>query len=196
MVTWISETLEHGLHALSGGTGSTVVLLPGWPETAEAYSEVFPLLAEHHHVLAMDPPGLGESAPSANGYDTAAISRILAEAVENTVDEPIHLVGHDVGAWIAYPWAAQFPERLRSLTLLDASVPGLAKPQIFPLPFELNVKLWQFSFNTLPDLPEILTRGANASFSTGCSKENPYIRSGFPRQGEAVMLRATPGPAA
>jgi pimeloyl-ACP methyl ester carboxylesterase len=35
----------------------------------------------------------------------------------------------------------------------------LAKPQTFPLPYEINVKLWQFSFNTLPDLPEILTQG-------------------------------------
>jgi pimeloyl-ACP methyl ester carboxylesterase len=159
MPTWNSETLEHGLRALRGGMGSTVVLLPGWPETAEAYSEVFPLLAEHHRVLAIDPPGLGESAPSARGYDTAAISRMLEEAVGNTVDAPIHLVGHDVGAWIAYAWAAQFPERLRSLTLLDSSIPGLAKPQNFPLPYETNLKLWQFSFNALPELPEVLTQG-------------------------------------
>lgn len=159
MATWDSKTLQHGLRAFTGGAGSTVVLLPGWPETAEAYSEVFPLLAEHHRVLAIDPPGLGESAPSARGYDTAAISRMLADAVGNTVDEPLHLVGHDVGAWIAYAWAAQFPERLRSLSLLDAAVPGLAKPQTFPLPYEVNVKLWQFSFNSLPDLPEILTQG-------------------------------------
>jgi pimeloyl-ACP methyl ester carboxylesterase len=84
---------------------------------------------------------------------------MLADAVGNTVDEPFHLVGHDVGDWIAYAWAAQFPERLKSLTVLDAAVPGLAKPQTFPLPYEINVKLWQFSFNTLPDLPEILTQG-------------------------------------
>jgi pimeloyl-ACP methyl ester carboxylesterase len=159
MATWHSETLEHGLRALRGGTGSAVVLLPGWPETAEAYSEVFPLLAEHHRVLAIDPPGLGESAPSTTGYDTAAISRILEEAVAHTVDAPFHLVGHDVGTWIAYAWAAQFPERLKSLTLLDAGIPGLAKPQSFPLPYEANLKLWQFSFNTLPELPEILTQG-------------------------------------
>ena len=159
MATWNSETLEHGLRALRGGMGLTVVLLPGWPEIAEAYSEVFPLLAKHHRVLAIDPPGLGESAPSAKGYDTAAISRMLEEAVGNTVDAPIHLVGHDVGAWIAYAWAAQFPERLRSLTLLDASIPGLARPQNFPLPYETNLKLWQFSFNALPDLPEVLTQG-------------------------------------
>ena len=36
---------------------------------------------------------------------------------------------------------------------------GLAPPRDFPLPFEVNKKLWQFSFNILPELPELLTRG-------------------------------------
>lgn len=64
-----------------------------------------------------------------------------------------------MGGWIAYAWAAQFPEQIQSLTLLDTAVPGTGTPQTFPLQPELNVKLWQFCFNTLPDLPEILTAG-------------------------------------
>ncbi len=43
--------------------------------------------------------------------------------------------------------------------MLDSAVPGCSPPQTFPLPYEVNVKLWQFSFNTLPDLPEALTEG-------------------------------------
>jgi len=54
MKTWLSETLDLGIHALTGGQGTTVVLVPGWPETAEAYSEVFPLLAKNHSVIAVD----------------------------------------------------------------------------------------------------------------------------------------------
>lgn len=152
-------TLGSGLHALAAGSGSPVVLLPGWPETAEAYNEVLPSLAERHHVLAIDPPGLGESSESTQGYDTGSISKQLEGAVRSSTPSPIHLVGHDVGAWIAYAWAAQFPERIRSLTLLDSALPGLAAPLSFPLPPEVNIKLWQFSFNTLPDLPEALTQG-------------------------------------
>ena len=159
MTTWLSEKFDQGIHALTGGAGSTVVLLPGWPETAEAYSDVFPFLAQRHRVLAVDPPGLGDSAASMAGYDTGTISRILEGSLRPATGEAYHLVGHDIGAWIAYAWAAQFPERIRSLTLLDSSLPGLAAPQSFPLPFAANVKLWQFSFNTLPDLPEILTQG-------------------------------------
>ena len=154
-----SLRLGNGCHALAAGSGTPVVLLPGWPETAEAYSEIIPWLAERHGVLTIDPPGLGESVESSEGYDTCAISKQLRDAVYAFMPEPIHLVGHDVGAWIAYAWAAQFPDGILSLTLLDSALPGLAAPLSFPLPPEVNVKLWQFSFNTLPDLPEVLTQG-------------------------------------
>lgn len=154
---WKATTLAGNLHAYTGGAGPTLILLPGWPETAEAYSEIFPQLAEHFRVLALDPPGLGQSSPP-EAYDTGSVARALSSAMEPAPDG-IHLVGHDVGGWIAYAWAAQFPGQVRSLTLLDTAVPGLAAPQSFPLPPEVNEKLWQFSFNTLPDLPEILTAG-------------------------------------
>ena len=156
---WKETTLEGGIHAFVAGSGTPVVLLPGWPETAEAYSEIVPRLADRHQVFAMDPPGLGESAPATEGYDTANVAKMLSAAVNKVTSKRIHLVGHDVGGWIAYAWAAQFQEQVRSLTLLDTAVPGTGAPQSFPLPPELNVKLWQFSFNILPDLPEILTTG-------------------------------------
>ena len=152
-------TLGRGVHAFTAGSGTPVVLVPGWPETAEAYSEVHSTLAERHQVLALDPPGLGESSAPTAGYDTGAVSKQLEEAIRSFMLQPIHLVGHDLGAWIAYAWAAQFPERIQSLTLLDSALPGLAPPVNFPLPPEMNLKLWQFSFNSLPELPEVLTAG-------------------------------------
>jgi pimeloyl-ACP methyl ester carboxylesterase len=158
-MAWSSETLDRGIHAFTGGEGSTVVLLSGWPETAEAYREVFPPLAASHRVICMDPPGLGDSAASDAGYDTATVSRILEDSHRSRTQQSFHLVGHDLGAWIAYAWAAQFPERVRSLTVMEGGVPGLNPPQNFPLSFDWNVKLWQFSFNNLPELPEILTQG-------------------------------------
>lgn len=163
---WRSKILSHGVRALSGGNGGTpIILLPGWPQTAEAYSNIIPRLTPTNRVLALDPPGLGEStAPEANKYDTASISRILNAAVAGEIGNhtPFHLVGHDIGAWIAYAWAAQFPATIKSLTLLDSAVPGHAAPEQqprYPLPQEVNIKLWQFSFNALPELPEILTQG-------------------------------------
>lgn len=154
---WQSRTLLHGIHAYVGGQGDPVVLLPGWPETADAYAELFPYLSQHYEVWALDPPGLGDSAPSQSGYDGITISQILKEATQNVTSTPCHLVGHDVGTWIAYAWAAQFPESVKSVTLLDAGI--FSPPLPIPPPEEADIKLWQFAFNRLPDLPEILTQG-------------------------------------
>jgi len=160
MSHWISEQLEHGIHAFTGGEGSlsTVVLIAGWPEAADAFSEVFPLLAEHHRTFCVDPPGLGDSAPPAAGYDTGTVAKTLQRSLQSRINGSHHLVGHDIGAWIAYAWAAQFPSEVKSLTVIDGGIPGLWS-RTFPLPPEQNIGVWQFSFNTLPELPEILTAG-------------------------------------
>jgi len=155
---WQSKTLAHGIHAFVAGKGTPIVLLPGWPQTAEAFSEMIPLLSPHYTLYILDPPGLGDSASSTTGYDTGSISRTLHSAISTVISGPYHLVGHDVGAWIAYAWAAQFPSSLLSLTVLDSGIPGSLQA-VFPLPYEANIKLWQFAFNRLPDLPEILTKG-------------------------------------
>jgi pimeloyl-ACP methyl ester carboxylesterase len=137
-----------------------MILLPGWPPTAEAYSEIFPFLSQRYQLFALDPPGLGDSAPSPDGYDTATISRLLEESVRSILPNiSYHLVGHDVGAWIAYAWAAQFPDSVMTLTILDSAIPGYGPPLSYPLPEQANLKMWQFSFNRLPELPEVLTNG-------------------------------------
>ncbi|KEF60287.1 uncharacterized protein A1O9_05138 [Exophiala aquamarina CBS 119918] len=160
--SYTNKRLSRGINALVGGSGDTpIVCLAGWPETAEAFAEVLPLLAEFHCVLVLDLPGLGDSAPSKDGYDTQTISRILAEVVEAELGVSVkyHLVGHDVGAWVGYSWAAQYGSSLLSLTLIDSVIPGLAVLPEYPLPDGPNIKLWQFAFNRLPELPEVLTEG-------------------------------------
>jgi microsomal epoxide hydrolase len=161
-----SQTLAKGIHGWIGGTGEAIGCLPGWPQTAQAFAEVSGSLAQKHQVIVLDPPGLGESAPSNSGYDTKTISNILGEAVRTKLgqDKQYHLVGHDVGAWIAYAWAAQHASSVLSLTLIDSSIPGAAAPLTYPLPDAVNHKLFPFSFNRLPDLPEILTTGRERQF--------------------------------
>jgi hypothetical protein len=48
---WQSKILNNGIHVYVGGKGSPNVLLPGWPETAEAYLEVFSALSVDHQDL-------------------------------------------------------------------------------------------------------------------------------------------------
>lgn len=179
---WQSKRLLQGINAIVGGQGPPVVLVPGWPQTAEAFSDIFEPLSKHHRFFALDPPGLGDSAPSKSGYDTTTISKTLAESLNEVINEPYHLVGHDIGGWIAYPWAAQFPSRIKSLSILDAAVPGFAPPLQYPLPYEANLRLWQFSFNALPDLPEILTQGRERELLTWFFNLKTAHPEKFPKQ--------------
>jgi pimeloyl-ACP methyl ester carboxylesterase len=166
--TFRTLRLAHGIRAIAGGQGQRppLIVIPGWPQTAEAFSGIFEALAEKHRFFALDPPGLGDSsAPSS--YDTTTVSKLMAEAIHDVVgDGPYHLIGHDVGGWIAYPWAAQFQSRVKSLSILDASIPGFLPQFQFPMSRRTNMRLWQFSFFALPELPEILTRGRERELLT------------------------------
>jgi pimeloyl-ACP methyl ester carboxylesterase len=105
----------------------------------------------------------------------------MAESIHDVLKErTYHLVGHDVGGWIAYPWAAQYPSRIKSLSILDASVPGFLTPIQFPLSHEANMRLWQFSFNALPELPEILTHGRERELLTWFFNLKTVHKDGLP----------------
>ena len=79
---------------------ATVLLLHGFPQTSHAWCEVAgPLRDAGHEVVAPDLWGAG--------IEAGALALI---------DEPVHRVGHDVGAGSAWRLAAEHPDRVRSLT--------------------------------------------------------------------------------
>lgn len=152
------------LHYVAGGRGEPVLLLPGWPQSWYAWRYVMPLLvAAGRRVIAVDPRGLGDSAHPADGYDmTTAASDIheLIATLRLNESGPIDVVCHDIGSWIGYALAADWPEEVKRLALFDAALPGISPPPPPGIPSdEANVKSWHFAFNRLNDLPELLFAG-------------------------------------
>ncbi len=159
------------LHYVEGGEGLPVLLLPGWPQSWYAWRHVMAGLVEDgRRVVALDPRGMGDSDRPAHGYDMATIASELhrfAEAVGLLEDGPFDLVGHDIGTWIAYAYASDWPADLRSLAVFDAAIPGVTPPPATGLPSDaVNVKQWHFAFNRLDDLPELLITGRERPFLT------------------------------
>jgi pimeloyl-ACP methyl ester carboxylesterase len=86
---------------------STVLLLHGFPQTSLAWREVVgPLRDAGHDVLA----------PDLFGGD-------LVAKVVDLLDEPAHVVGHDIGAQAAWRVAATHPRQVRTLTAISAPHP-------------------------------------------------------------------------
>jgi pimeloyl-ACP methyl ester carboxylesterase len=149
------DTGEVHLHAVTGGVGDALVLLPGWPQTWWAWRKVMPLLGKKYKVIAVDPRGLGDSDRPSMGYDTRTAAMDVHRLLEGLGERHFYLVGHDVGAWIAFACAAVQPERIRRLVLLDAAIPGISPQEAYQL--SPRSTTWQFHFHAVPEIPEMLT---------------------------------------
>jgi pimeloyl-ACP methyl ester carboxylesterase len=146
-------------HIVQGGSGVPVFLIAGFPQSWYAWRRVMPILAERHTVVAIDLPGQGDSDRPTDGYDTQTTGERINALITMLGFGSYFMAGHDIGSWIAYPYAARYPEQLRRVVLLDANIPGVTLPNAIPLGFESNWRSWHFLFNTVPDLPEALLQG-------------------------------------
>ncbi|MEU1873959.1 pimeloyl-ACP methyl ester carboxylesterase [Streptomyces ambofaciens] len=146
------------LHAVEGGRpdGPAVVLLAGFPQTWWAWRKVMPVLADRFRVLAIDLPGQGHSERPDMSYDTHTVAAHVHAAVEALGVRTYWLAAHDIGAWVAFSLALEYPSRLRGLALLDAGIPGITLPDAVPTDPERAWKTWHFAFHLVPDLPETL----------------------------------------
>ena len=183
-----------------GGSGPPVLLLPGWPQSWYAWRLVMPMLADvGRRVIALDPRGIGDSGRPAAGYDMRTAAEEVhgfAEALGLLAGGAIDVVGHDLGTWIGYAYAADRPGDVRRLAVMDASLPGVTPPPAPGIPTaETNVKTWHFAFNRLDDLPEILVAGREREFLTWlfAAKSARVWRIGPADLDEYVRVLAAPG---
>ncbi|WP_314409082.1 alpha/beta fold hydrolase [Streptomyces kroppenstedtii] len=152
------------LHAVTGGDGPALLLVGGWPQTWYAWREVMPALARRHSVVAVDSRGSGLSDKPDDGYDAGTLAADLVALMAELGHDRFDVAGHDIGTWTAYALAADHPERVGRLAILEAVIPGLTPSPPFFGPAAVNLKLWQFGFNRLPDLNEELVRGRERLF--------------------------------
>ncbi|HWF24751.1 MAG TPA: SDR family oxidoreductase [Solirubrobacteraceae bacterium] len=83
--------------------GPTVILVHGYPDTHAVWDEVVALLADRFHVVTYDTRGMGASTAPAASDDAYALPALAADlrAVAQAVQPggPVHVVGHDWGAF-------------------------------------------------------------------------------------------------
>nr|WP_314263556.1 alpha/beta hydrolase [uncultured Moellerella sp.] len=153
------------IHYVTAGKGEPVLLIPGWLQTWYTWRYVMTELAANGYTaIAVDPPGTGYSDRPISGYDTGAVATSLHEVMKQLGHTKYSVVGHDIGMWIGYALASDYPASIKKIALTEAVIPGLAPaPNIFVQPEE-NIFLWHFMFNQVPDLPEMLTAGKESEY--------------------------------
>lgn len=92
----------HRWHIQEAGTGDTLVLLHGAGGATQSWRGVFPLLAQTHHVVAIDLPGQGFTELGARGRcGLEHTSTDLASLIAQEGWRPKAIVGHSAGGAIA-----------------------------------------------------------------------------------------------
>jgi len=153
------------IHYVTMGSGAPVVLLHGWPQTWYEWRRVMPLLADRFAMVAPDMRGLGDSSRPSSGYDKKTVANDIWELMRNHLGhEHFAVVGHDWGAPVAFRLAADHPDAVTHLVLLDVPVPGDRAPGEGDAPDPRGAVRWHHLFNQVPDLPEALTYGRERIF--------------------------------
>jgi pimeloyl-ACP methyl ester carboxylesterase len=152
-------------HYVTAGSGEPVVLIPGWPESWIAWRKMIPLLVDAgRQVYVLDPRGFGDSDKPQDGYDLDTAARDLHgfPSVTGLIRSGgVDIVSHE----IAHAHAATYPGEVKRLILSESNVPGVTSFASAGIPSEaINLKSWQFAFNRLNDLPEILVQGHERAY--------------------------------
>jgi pimeloyl-ACP methyl ester carboxylesterase len=117
-----------------------------------------PQLSDRHRVIAPDLPGIGGSAIPKDGLDMASAARRIHALIRQLGMEHAVVVGHDIGLMVAYAYAAQFPDAVDRLILMDAFLPGVKGWEaVYNHP-----AIWHFRFNGAT--PEALVKGRERTY--------------------------------
>lgn len=104
-----------------------MVLLHGTGSSAATWADVAARLSAHHWVIAPDLRGHGLSGRSTT-YSVEGFVLDLEALVDQFGLARFDLIGHSMGAVVAYGFAGQHPQRVRRLVLADMPPPDPAVP--------------------------------------------------------------------
>lgn len=116
------------LHVQTAGQGSPLLLLHGFPDDADLWQALVPLLSPHHSLWMPDQRGYRHSDKPALPGDYAidvllADVLALADHMHGGTPGRIALAGHDWGGMLAWAFAARYPQRVERLVIFNAPHP-------------------------------------------------------------------------
>lgn len=114
------------LYVEDEGSGTPVLLLHGWPDSARLWRYQVPFLVEHgFRVIAPDLRGFGrtERPQSVAAYALGNTVADLVALLDSKDIRGVHVIGHDWGAAAAWLMASLHPDRVERLVVLSVPHP-------------------------------------------------------------------------
>jgi pimeloyl-ACP methyl ester carboxylesterase len=122
------------LHVKEQGAGRPVVLVHGWPLTADTWDELgMDLAASGMHAIAYDRRGFGRSEQPVGGYDYDTMADDLADVIAHFDARDATLIAFSMGGGeVARYLSRHGAERIRDTVLISSVVPYMLKTEDNP----------------------------------------------------------------
>ncbi|UFJ42019.1 alpha/beta hydrolase [Brevibacillus humidisoli] len=111
----------HKMFARIAGNGNEdVVFLHGIPTNSLLWMQIIPSLSAKYRVIAPDLLGYGQSGrAAAKELDLPKQAKYVIGILDQLGVQSAHIVGHDLGGGIAQILAVRYPERVKSMVVVD-----------------------------------------------------------------------------
>ena len=118
------------VHYRDEGIGFPIVLLHGTAASLHTWDAWTEQLIKNYRVIRLDLPAFGLTGPNKNAdYSIESYTRFLAQFLEKIKVDKFYLAGNSLGGNIAWNYAAEHPDKVAKLILIDASGLPTNKPQ-------------------------------------------------------------------
>lgn len=103
------------------GSGHALVIIHGVGGHKEDWESVSAALSTDRTVYSIDMLGFGESSRDARDLSMDAQAKAVLTLLDRKGIPSADIIGNSVGGWVAATFAAQYPERVGKLVLVDAA---------------------------------------------------------------------------
>lgn len=180
------------IHYVEGGRGPLVLFIHGWPYSWYEWKDVIRMFtAAGYRAVAIDMPGYGDSAWPDRGYDKRAIAEDIHQLLAQLDVDKLDLVGTDIGAMVAYSYAAAYPSSVRKLVLSESLLPG------FGLERSMDPDVsgfWHFGFHRQWQMASELIKGREYYYLNTIAWDFGSGNAGVTDEDKAVYMRTFGAP--
>ncbi|HLH74662.1 MAG TPA: alpha/beta hydrolase [Chloroflexota bacterium] len=106
---------------VTGGQGEPVVFLHGWGGEVASFGPILARLVTQCQIIALDLPGFGRTSPPPVPWGSFDYARFFRSFLRELGINSATLIGHSFGGKVGLIVAAQVPDLVRKLVLVDSA---------------------------------------------------------------------------
>ena len=187
------------LHVVLAGPedGPLVILLHGFPDFWYGWRhQIGPLAEAGFRVVVPDQRGinLSDKPEDIEAYSYDTLARDVIGLIEWQGRDKAHIVGHDLGGWVGWHLAMQYPDKVDRAVIVQIPHPDVIK-KARAESFGMKMRSWHVSFFQVGWLPERMLTAGNHLALRKIHPDNS-AESAFDPDDQAHFLRAWSQPGA